>query len=134
MSYWLSYFVFPGPPKDGVHSSVFSMAMMLVKGKRLALAPWFLGSLFSRLNECCRNVAWSMGRYDAVSYIEANFLQLYLWERFEGLALEARPFKAPQPQIVDGVEHVKTSYLASRAKRWYGQSSEEKISLLLLIE
>lgn len=29
LAYWLSYFVFPGPPEDGVHSSVFSMAVML---------------------------------------------------------------------------------------------------------
>lgn len=53
LAYWLSYFVFPGPPKDGVHSSVFSMEVMLAQGKKLALAPWFLGSLFACLDECC---------------------------------------------------------------------------------
>lgn len=31
-------------------------------------------------------------------------LQLFLWERFENLALEPRAFKAPRPQLVDGVE------------------------------
>lgn len=35
---------------------------------------------------------------------------------------------------MDGVERVKTSHLASRARRWYGQPREEKISLLLLID
>lgn len=107
---------------------------MLAQGKKLALEPWFLGSLFARLDECCQNVVRSMGRYDAVSYIEANFLQLFLWERFEGLAPEARPFKAPQPQVVDGVECVKTSHLASPARRWYGQPREEKVSLLFLVD
>lgn len=80
-----------------------------------------------------RNVARSMGRYDAVSYIEANFLQLFLWERFEGLAPEARLFKPPQPQIVDRVERVKTLHLASRGRRWYGQPREKKVSFLLLV-
>lgn len=29
LAYWLSYFVFSVPPEDGVHSSVFSMTVML---------------------------------------------------------------------------------------------------------
>lgn len=60
-----------------MHSSVFPMAMMLAQGRKLALASWFLGSLYAWLDECCRNVNRSMGRYDAVSYIEANLLQLF---------------------------------------------------------
>lgn len=134
LAYWLSYFVFSGPPEDGVHSSMFPMAVMLAQGRKFALAPWFLGSLYAQLDECSRNVTWSIGRNDAVSYIEANFLQLFLRERFKGLVPEARVFKAPQPQIVDGVERVKTSYLASWARRWYGSSREEKISPVLLID
>lgn len=35
---------------------------------------------------------------------------------------------------MDGVERVKTSYLASWARRWYRSPREEKISLLLLID
>lgn len=75
-----------------------------------------------------------MGRYDVVSYVDANFLQLFLWERFEGLAPKPRDFKAPRPQIVDGVEKVKTSLLASRARRWYEQPREEKVPLIHLID
>lgn len=71
------------------------MTVMLAQRRRLALASWFLGSLYARLDECSQNVTRSMGNYDAVSYIEANFLQLFLWERFEAFALEACVFKAP---------------------------------------
>lgn len=134
LAHWLNYFIFPSPPEDGVHPSVFPMAVLLVRGKRLPLAAWFLGAMYVRLDEAARNVTRSMGRYDVVSYVDANFLQLFLWERFEGLVPKPRDFKAPRPQIVDGVEKVKTSLLASRARRWYGQPREEKVPLIHLVD
>lgn len=92
--------------------------------EEIGLTPWFLGSLYARLDECSRNVTQSIGRY--VSYVDANFLQLFLFERIQSLTLEPQVFKAPQPQIVDGIERVKFSQLASRARRWHGQPKEEK--------
>lgn len=134
LAYWLNYFVFPSPPEDGVQPSIFPMAVLLARGKKLPLAAWFLGTMYARLDEAARNTTRSMGRYDVVSYVDANFLQLFLWERFEGLAPKPRNFKVPRPQIVDGVEKVKTSLLASRARRWYGQACEEKVPLIHLID
>lgn len=98
------------------------------------MAAWYLGALYARLDEAVRNVARSMGRYDMVSYVNANFLQLFLWERFKCFAPEPGIFKAPQSQLVDGVEKVKASHLASRARRWYGQPLVEKIPLIHLID
>lgn len=110
------------------------MAALLARGKRSPLAAWYLGTLYARLDECVRNITQSKDRYDVVSYVDANFLQLFLWERFENLVPKSRVFKAPQPQFVDGVERVKSSHLASRARRWYGQPHEEKTPLLRLID
>lgn len=62
----------------------------------MALAPWFLGSLYACLNECTRNITQSLGQYNVVSYVDVNFLQLFLWERFQGLSTKPRVFKAPQ--------------------------------------
>lgn len=104
LAYWLNYFIFPSPPEDGVHPSVFSMAVLLAQGKRLPLAAWYLGVLYARLDEAARNVTRSLGRYDVVSYVDANFLQLFLWERFEGLALKPLTFKAPRLQWWAGLK------------------------------
>lgn len=73
-AYWLSFFVFPSPPEDNLHNFVFPMAALLAQKKQVALGAWFLGSLYGRLDECAHNMARSVGRYDVVSYVEANFL------------------------------------------------------------
>lgn len=49
-----------------------------------------------------------MGRYDVVSYVEANLLQLFLFERFQGLTPDPQVIKAPQPQIVGEAKKVKS--------------------------
>lgn len=66
--------------------------------KEIGLSVMVFRFIICSARRCSQNVIRSMGSYDAVSYIEANFLQLFLWERFEALAPEARVFKAPQPQ------------------------------------
>lgn len=45
-------FCFLDLPEDGLHSYVFPLAVLLAKGKRLALVPLYLGSLYARLKEC----------------------------------------------------------------------------------
>lgn len=39
LGYWLSYFIFPSIPEDGLNNCVFTLAILLAKGERLALAP-----------------------------------------------------------------------------------------------
>lgn len=95
-AYWLSYFVFPSPPDDWLNFFVFPMAVLLTQKKPVALGPWFLGSLYKRLDECGRHIGRSVGRYDVISYVEVNFLQLYLWERFEKLAPISQEFPLSQ--------------------------------------
>lgn len=43
--YWLSRFILPSSPEDGVKTYVFPLAIFLVKEKKLSLGPLYLGSL-----------------------------------------------------------------------------------------
>ncbi|KAJ1376580.1 hypothetical protein SESBI_49780 [Sesbania bispinosa] len=43
LTFWLSKYVFPGPPWESVSPSVFTMACLLAEGVRLPLASLFLG-------------------------------------------------------------------------------------------
>lgn len=88
---------------------ILSLFKKLAKGERLELAPIFLGSLFYRLDECVQNQLKSMGRYTVVSYANSAFLQLFLWERFKGLAPQPVQFEAVNVVTVeDENEIVKT--------------------------
>lgn len=119
-AYWLSYFVFPSPPDDGLNPFMFRMAVLLAQKKPVALGPWFLGSLYKSLDECGRNITRSVGRFDVVCYVEANFLQLYLWERFASIAPVPTTFAPVPAQRVQGVLKVDASLLRVRGTRWFG--------------
>lgn len=58
-----------------------------------------------------KNVVKSVEQYEVVSYANANFLQLLLWERFGALSLMLIEFKLVKPRVVDRVEKVKSSLL-----------------------
>lgn len=77
--HWLSWYVLPSGPEDGLNPYVFPLAIRLAKGERLALASIYFGSLFYRLDECIKNIVKSIGRYHVVTHATA-FLQLFLWE------------------------------------------------------
>lgn len=62
----------------GLTTSSSPMAVLLAQKKRLVLAPCHLGALYARLDECIRNVVRPVGRYDMVTYVDRNFLQLFL--------------------------------------------------------
>lgn len=68
-------------------------AVSLSQGKRLALASWFLGSLYARIDECSRNITQSLRRYYIVAYVDTNFLLLFLWERFRVLSPQPRDLR-----------------------------------------
>lgn len=117
--------MFLSPSEDNLHSLVFAMATLLAQRKQVVLGALFLGSLFSRLDECAHNMVRSVGRYDVVSYVEANFLQMFLWERFCHLAPQPLEFEPVPPVVVNGVQKVQTSRLVDRSRRWFGASWSE---------
>lgn len=71
------------------------------------MVPWRLGTLYSHLDERVRNAVRSVDRYDVISYADANFLQLFLWETFEALSPIPKVFQSIQPERVDGVDKIK---------------------------
>lgn len=56
VSYYLSWFVLTSSLEDEPNSFVFPLAFLLAKGKRLALSPLYLGSLFDRVDERVSNI------------------------------------------------------------------------------
>lgn len=68
------------------------------------LGPSYLGALYAQLDERVRNAIQSVGRHDVVTYIDANFLQLFIWERFHMLSPEPNELKVVIPQRIDGGE------------------------------
>lgn len=83
LSYDLSRFVCPSGPEDGMNPFVSSMAVVLIKGERLVLAPIYLVSLYARLDECVSNVVQSVGRYDVVTYVDTSFVQIFFGKDVE---------------------------------------------------
>lgn len=59
---------------------VFPLVILLAKGKRLALAPLYLGSLFDWLDECVCNIVHSVGHCDVVAHADTAFLQMFISE------------------------------------------------------
>lgn len=57
LAYSLNYFVFPSPLEDGMDPFVFLVAGLLAQGKKLALAPLYMGPLYACLDECSRNIS-----------------------------------------------------------------------------
>ncbi|KAE9466084.1 hypothetical protein C3L33_02006, partial [Rhododendron williamsianum] len=50
VAYFLSYYVLPDYPVDGLSQAVFPLAVLLARGQPVALAPLFLGSLYKQLD------------------------------------------------------------------------------------
>jgi len=51
ISFWLDRYVFPGPPHDNINPAIFTLAALLASGRRLPLAPLYLGTLYSLLDQ-----------------------------------------------------------------------------------
>lgn len=48
-------------PEDDLSLYVFPSAILLANGKKLALSPLYLGSLYAGLDQCMANVVLSVG-------------------------------------------------------------------------
>ncbi|KAJ1400901.1 Aminotransferase-like, plant mobile domain [Sesbania bispinosa] len=103
-AFWISKYVFPGPPWESVSSSVFMMACLLVEGVRLPLASFYLGSLYGRLDQIQEQLFSSYGRFPINSFVDLIFLQSFLFEHFSEYALvrsipdPSRDEKAPEAE------------------------------------
>lgn len=138
LAFWLSWYVLPSSPEDGIHPYVFLLAVKLAKGEKLALAPIFLGSLFYRLDECVQSLSRSMGRYTVVSYANSAFLQMFLWEMFSNLAPQPIQFEAVTMRTFedeDGiVRTVPDKSPRMRAQRWSNLEQQKGKDLMDYID
>ncbi|KAF7129076.1 hypothetical protein RHSIM_Rhsim10G0096700 [Rhododendron simsii] len=94
LAYWLTWYIFPGPPKDGVDTTLFELAAILASGESVPLAPLFLGTLFKRLGMLQDAARHSCGRYDLPIYVATNFLHMFLFKRFPKVAPKPNDFGA----------------------------------------
>lgn len=63
---------------------LFSLAILLEKGEKLALASLYLGSLFFKLDECVKNI-FPLLRYHVVTMLPPPFYKFSLeviWNTF----------------------------------------------------
>lgn len=111
-AFFLSYFVLSDGyyPSDNLSPAVFSLAVLLACGEPIALAPLFLGSLRRQLDLVHTDLARSLGRCDHLSMVHTSFLLTYFYEHFHTIAPILQNFPALAQR--------------SRAKRWYGASSD----------
>lgn len=86
LSFFLSYYVLPDYPTDGVSPVVFPLAVLLARDRTVALTPLFLGSLYRRLDLVQADYARSLGRCDHLSMVQTNFLLAYFFEHFRSVA------------------------------------------------
>lgn len=111
--------MFPSLPKDGMHFFVFPKAVALTQGNKVSLSTWYLGAFYARLDKCLKNITRSVGRSNIVSYVNTNFLQLFLWEKFRAISPLPLEFKTIQLKKIDVVDKVKKSQQKSRGQMWY---------------
>lgn len=93
---------------------------MLTKGERLTLASLYLSSFYGRLNKCSQIIYKSFGWYNIVTYADAPFLQMFLWERFRTLSPKLVEFKSVKLEkvIIDREEKEKTCHHKPRGLGW----------------
>ncbi|KAJ8622768.1 hypothetical protein MRB53_031297 [Persea americana] len=89
LSLWLSRYVFPTHPVDTICRNVFSIAVRLAKGTRIALGPAVLASLYRDLGLMKRNM--DSDAPNSVVWAPFQLLQKWSWERFPPLRQESVP-------------------------------------------
>ncbi|QHO00209.1 uncharacterized protein DS421_13g404540 [Arachis hypogaea] len=67
------------------------LTCLIARGERLPLAPMYLGSLYTRLDQFSQQLKIAHGRFPVLSFIDEMFLQLFLFERFSLFAPTRKP-------------------------------------------
>ncbi|KAJ1400917.1 Aminotransferase-like, plant mobile domain [Sesbania bispinosa] len=99
IAFWLSKYVFLGPPWESVSSGVFLLACLLAEGTCLPLASFFLGGLYGRLIDQIQDQMFSsFGRFPINSFMDLVFLQYFMYECFP----EYAPVRTVPDPVLDG--------------------------------
>ncbi|XP_011095345.1 uncharacterized protein LOC105174831 [Sesamum indicum] len=107
LAYWLSRFVFPFWPGT-IGRSVISIAVHLARGKKIALAPAVLASIYKSLTllKAALNAARKSGTQECKNgVLEVSILaplavlQVWIWERFPSLRPKPNPVAPNEPRL-----------------------------------
>ncbi|KAL6970728.1 hypothetical protein U1Q18_030420 [Sarracenia purpurea var. burkii] len=100
LSLWLSIFVFPASSFKTIGKHVFSMAVLLARGAKLALAPSVLAVIYRDLS-LLRDRIMASNKFEAEEWEENvsrltvwapfQLVQVWIWERFPTLWPNLRP-------------------------------------------
>ncbi|KAG2256123.1 hypothetical protein Bca4012_093192 [Brassica carinata] len=101
LAFWLSNFVFPETQGCSISKHVFSVAVRLARGERIALAPAVLACLYRDLGKV-NALSSSTQNVDVRSLFK--LVQVWIWERFKSVG--------PRPGVIPNAE--------PRIARWSG--------------
>ncbi|PQM34659.1 uncharacterized protein Pyn_40296 [Prunus yedoensis var. nudiflora] len=91
VSLWLGKFVFCDFSPDCMHERVFPLALAIARGDVIPLAPMFLGYLYRLLDQVHLLEKGAAGTMAVESFLNSSFLQVFLWEHINGLAVHPLP-------------------------------------------
>ncbi|KAK4341839.1 hypothetical protein RND71_037655 [Anisodus tanguticus] len=131
LSLWLSKFVFPGNEYDKIGTHVFSIAVNLARGTRLAFAPAVLASIYRDLSLLKQSMIIASSNEpssngDSFNILEFTlwaplfFVQVWAWERLVSL----QPEQARNCNMVNGV----------RIGRWHNVKQSNVINVRMTID
>ncbi|CAM8896471.1 unnamed protein product [Rhodiola kirilowii] len=115
LAYWLSVFVFP-QSRDSIGKHVIPIAVHLAKGRRIALAPAVLASIYRDLGHIAQRklaaVDDEMKMEPLNVWAPFQLVQIWIWERFVHLRPKQYTLRPVEPRIarwvVDGKSEVET--------------------------
>ncbi|WCJ32895.1 Aminotransferase-like plant mobile domain family protein [Euphorbia peplus] len=103
LSLWLSRFVFP-TSRDVICECVFSIAIHLARGTRIALAPAVLATIYRDLSLLKEKMV-ALTTLDAgeklvaITYAPFRLVLVWMWERFVQLSPKPNPLKVGEPRF-----------------------------------
>ncbi|CAB4277784.1 unnamed protein product [Prunus armeniaca] len=100
LAFWLSRYVLVGS-RNSIQNSVFSVAIHLARGTRIALAPAVLASIYKDLSLLKKAIVGSK-ELDFTLKLKSPFhlVQVWAWERFSELRPEnPNPIKSSEPRM-----------------------------------
>ncbi|PQM37165.1 uncharacterized protein Pyn_39921 [Prunus yedoensis var. nudiflora] len=74
-----------------MHERVFPLALAIARGDVIPLAPMFLGYLYRLLDQVHLLEKGAAGTMAVESFLNSSFLQVFLWEHINGLAVHPLP-------------------------------------------
>jgi hypothetical protein len=123
LTYWLSKYVFADYRGKNVQQRVLPLAVVLATGARLLLASLFLGRFYRTLDLILNDEREGAGYYGITSSTCSIFLQVFIWERFKGLAM--KPVTREFLRKFQGVEKSRSVVEFPLCCRWFRRKAKK---------